>query len=442
MLTINVRHDLFGELAKSFTPKGFDPTAQGKRSATLGKVVTNQCLPRRGYIIGIQPLRGKCPCQPMPTQGGASLTLGYWMKPLRGKMHLCAFPQNTGGISPENWIMRMLELTPENAEAFLRARSWIGPGPVQIEALSWGVSNAVLRVTNSAGPMIVKQSRPQLRTKAAWFSDLNRVFRELEVMQMLAQVLPEGTVPKVLHVDRDNYAFAMSHAPLEARVWKADLLAGQVDQSVGERAGMILGRMHEVTARNHDLVKPFADSTVFVQLRIDPFYRSIQKRWPDLANVIEPIIAGLLTTQQALCHGDYSPKNILVHAQGFTLVDYETAYFGDPAMDLGFFLSHLLLKAMHRPQQRSDYFDLTRSFWAGYDQEVTFAPILELQKRTIGHLAVCALARIDGTSPVDYLDQEVQREAVRRWCRWVLENTVITWEALLDQLETELARFG
>jgi aminoglycoside phosphotransferase (APT) family kinase protein len=334
----------------------------------------------------------------------------------------------------------MLEITPENAEAFLRERSWICPGPVQIEALSWGVSNAVLRVTTSTGPMIVKQSRPQLRTRAPWFSDLNRVFRELEVMQTLEPFLPDGTVPKVLQVDRENYAFAMSHAPLESRVWKEDLLSGQVDQFVGERAGMILGRIHEVTARNHDLVKAFEDSTVFVQLRVDPFYRSIQKRWPDLANVIEPIIAGLLTTRQALCHGDYSPKNILVHAKGFTLVDYETAYFGDPAMDLGFFLSHLLLKAVYRPHRRSDYFDLTRSFWAGYSREETFAPLLELQNRTMGHLAVCALARIDGTSPMDYLNQEVQRVTVRRWCRWLLINPSTSWQALLNHLELELAR--
>jgi aminoglycoside phosphotransferase (APT) family kinase protein len=335
---------------------------------------------------------------------------------------------------------RMIELTPANAESYLRECSWIGPGPVQIEALSWGVSNAVLRATTSKGAMIVKQSRPQLRTKLAWFSDLNRVFRELEVMQMLEVFLPEGTVPKVLHVDRENYAFAMSHAPMESRVWKEDLLTGQVDQSVGERAGKILGRIHEVTSRNPDLVRSFADSTVFVQLRVDPFYRSIQKRWPDLASVIEPIIAGLLNTQQALCHGDYSPKNILVHAKGFTLVDYETAYFGDPAMDLGFFLSHVVLKAVHQANQRSDYFDLTCSFWEGYSREVTFAPLLDLQNRTMGHLAVCALARIDGTSPVDYLNQEIQRETVRRWCRWLLSNPSTSWRDLLNHLESELAR--
>ena len=50
-----------------------------------------------------------------------------------------------------------------------------------------------------------------------------------------------------------------------------------------------------------------------------------------------------MNAREALCHGDYTPKNMLVHEQGFMLVDYETAYFGDPTMDLGLFLSHLVL---------------------------------------------------------------------------------------------------
>ena len=104
-----------------------------------------------------------------------------------------------------------------------------------------------------------------------------------------------------------------------------------------------------------------------------------------------------------LCHGDYTPKNLLAHGAGFTLVDYETAHFGDPTMDLGLFLTHLMLKAVRRPEQRSPFFDLTRAFWRGYGAEVRFRPLAELEERGIAHLGVCLLARIDGTSPVDYL---------------------------------------
>ena len=143
----------------------------------------------------------------------------------------------------------MLELTAENAAEFLRARGWVSQAPVHIEPLGWGVSNAVFRVTTPERTFVLKQSRPQLRTRDAWYSDVERVHREQQVMEMLHGLLPEPTVPYVLFSDRENYVFAMSQAPAGARVWKETLLARQVDPAVAERAGSILGQIHEKTAR-------------------------------------------------------------------------------------------------------------------------------------------------------------------------------------------------
>ena len=104
----------------------------------------------------------------------------------------------------------MLELTAANAADYLRRKGWIGPGPVEVEPLGGGVSNAVLRVRTPERVFVLKQSRPQLRTRDAWFSDLDRVYREQEVMQVLHPLLPPQTVPEVLFSDRDEYVFAMS----------------------------------------------------------------------------------------------------------------------------------------------------------------------------------------------------------------------------------------
>src|ERR1700737_830103 len=155
----------------------------------------------------------------------------------------------------------MLELTCENAELYLRENQWIGPGPVQVESLAWGVSNLVLRIRTVERIFVLKQSRPQLRTRDAWFSDLDRVYREQEVMQALHPLLPDGTVPAVLFSDRDDYVFAMTSAPDGAEVWKALLLAGRVDLALGERVGAVLGRIHDATARNPALVERFHDRT-------------------------------------------------------------------------------------------------------------------------------------------------------------------------------------
>jgi 5-methylthioribose kinase len=209
-----------------------------------------------------------------------------------------------------------------------------------------------------------------------------------------------------------------------------------VDLAIARRCGTILGRLHEQTARLPALRERLADLIVYTQLRIDPFYRKVQERRPEVAKPIEPIIERMLTVKEAVCHGDYTPKNILTHGQGFTLVDYETAHFGDPTMDLGLFLTHLLLKASRahqRPDVTERFFEATRAFWQGYEAEVQFRPIAELRQRGIEHLAVCLLARIDGTSPVDYLPETERREAIRRISRELLAGgRNQTWEEVLQ----------
>ena len=333
----------------------------------------------------------------------------------------------------------MLELTPVNAADYLHRQGWVGPGPVTVEALSGGVSNAVLRVRTKESVFILKQSRPQLRTRDAWYSDLDRVYREQEVMQVLEPLLRPGMVPQVLFSDRPEYVFAMSSAPDEARPWKESLLAGDIDYDLGGCAGAVLGRIHDATARNPALIDAFRDRAVFVQLRVDPYYRRIQERRPEVASAVAELIDGMLSSREALCHGDYSPKNMLVDEDDFMLVDYETAHQGDPTMDLGFFLSHLLLKTARRPNERCGYLDLTQVFWEGYRSEAKFAPISELEKRGIAHCGLCLLARIDGTSPVEYLPEEPKREAVRRLGRAFLLERPATWEEALTLAESAFA---
>src|SRR5579883_1559784 len=104
----------------------------------------------------------------------------------------------------------MRELTAENALPYLREHHLIGDEPCQVELLGWGVSNVVLRVQAGDRLFVLKQSRPQLRTRDAWFSDLSRVYREQEVMEYLQPCLPDVIVPRVLFSDRPNYVFSMT----------------------------------------------------------------------------------------------------------------------------------------------------------------------------------------------------------------------------------------
>ena len=50
-----------------------------------------------------------------------------------------------------------------------------------------------------------------------------------------------------------------------------------------------------------------------------------------------------------LVHGDFSPKNILIHENRLVLLDHEVIHWGDPAFDVAFCLKHFFLKCLWTP---------------------------------------------------------------------------------------------
>ena len=315
----------------------------------------------------------------------------------------------------------MFEITPENAADYLRETGRIAPGrPVDVRELGWGVSNVVLRVDVAGEPLIVlKQARERLRVKAHWVSRLERIWTEREALNLLDSVLPEGTVPRVLFSDEDNSLFAMTCAPDDSVVWKERLLAGEVDSEVGRKAGEILGGIHRATRDHPALNGRLADLSAFDELRVDPFYREIARVHPEIAPQIEALIASMARAEhRCLVLGDFSPKNMLVHSGGLTLVDFETAHAGDPAYDIGFFMSHLLLKShsSFSADRLASFSRLLEAFGAGYGSRFESLNVRR-------HSAACGLARIDGKSPVDYLDDEARTVLRKVFLNALLETS-------------------
>jgi 5-methylthioribose kinase len=343
----------------------------------------------------------------------------------------------------------MPELDSNIAVDYLHDRGWLATGiAARVELLAWGVSNAVFRVTPDVGEaFVIKQSRSQLRTKDPWFSRLDRIWREIDVMRLLQPLLPAGVVPRVLFEDRDDYVFAMEAAPAEHLVWKQLLLDGVADKRIAARLGTYLAAIHRETAMQPILQSQFGDTQVFVELRVDPFYRRIAEISPMAAPRIERLVTEMFATAVCLVHADFSPKNVLIAGKRIVLVDFETGHYGDPAFDLGFFLSHLLLKSVRHASRFAEYTALTDEFWRTYlagisvlAQQSPFAP-RKIMRRTVGHLAGCMWARIDGTSRIDYLG-EAQQQAVREFCQSLFSDPPADWIAVVARLAGVLDAHG
>ena len=111
-----------------------------------------------------------------------------------------------------------------------------------------------------------------------------------------------------------------------------------------------------------------------------------------------------------LVHGDYSPKNILVHQNRLILLDHEVIHFGDPAFDIGFSLTHLLSKAHHLPPHRRAFAAAAGLYWQTYRATLgDLAGFADLEQYAVRHTLACLLARVAGRSPLEYLNEAEKR---------------------------------
>jgi 5-methylthioribose kinase len=309
-----------------------------------------------------------------------------------------------------------------SAPAYLERRT--GQKPERVSELSGGVSNTVLLVENGSHRFVLKQSLPQLRVKEEWLSDRRRILRECAALRTVAPLLPAGSAPEVLFEDPENLAFAMTAAPPEAVTWKSQLLAGQLDLQIAETIGALLGKLIETTWKSPQADAEFGDLTIFEELRLSPYYGFLAQRHPDLAPEIDSLADDCRNRRFCLVHGDFSPKNFLVHGPQVIAIDWECIHFGNPAFDSAFLLNHLLLKSFCMPERADDFASLGRSFWNGLKAAMPDAPWFE--SATIGQWGGLLLARIDGKSPAEYIGDETLKQTIRQFARELVTDPPAT----------------
>ncbi|MFN0017982.1 MAG: phosphotransferase [Pirellulaceae bacterium] len=346
----------------------------------------------------------------------------------------------------------MLELTPHTAASYLRERGSIGTRErVEIRELSGGVSNTVLlvhRPDSSGGDFVLKQALPRLKVQQEWLCSIERIWREVEVLEICGHLLASGgrqppdtnssspwttTVPQILFSDRENYCYAMTAAPSSHKTWKELLLAGEADPQIAAACGTLLGRLHAASWNNKDLGHQFAEKKYFYDLRIDPYYRELIRIHPQLSDLLNHLTSGCDLHPRCLVHGDFSPKNLLISPGQLMLIDFEVGHYGDPTFDLGFLTSHLALKAFAARRNYRSYLNLIDTFGKAYNAEVqttveTNAPkvvraagfnwgttaidseVTLLHALLSRHFFACLLARVDGKSQVTYLAEDLRHE--------------------------------
>lgn len=308
----------------------------------------------------------------------------------------------------------------ETVVPYLKSRGLIKDGSrIEVEEISGGVSNVVLGIRDEDSDLVLKQALAELRVEANWVVDQRRAIVEARAIKLYHSISPK-VVPRLLDSDPERFTLTMQRAPRSARVWKSELLSGNVDPEIGAKLGRILAGWHVECAQSREIQEAFAEDSLFEQLRISPFYREISLKNPALVTNLSKLIAELKEEKSTIVHGDFSPKNFLVDKDDAVYVlDFEVAHYGNPVFDLAFTLAHLLCKFFRTDSKREEEAlrFTAQSFVMAYSA-VSGGP---LPRSLALHTAALALSRVEGKSRVDYLSQAAQ-EQVKERTKKVLED--------------------
>lgn len=296
----------------------------------------------------------------------------------------------------------------------------------RLTPLAGGVSSDIMLVEQDSRQFVLKRSLEKLRVEDDWRCSTARNISECEAIRYASRLFPEN-VPRILHADAEQRLFIMEYFGSEFTPWKTRLLKGDIDLQVGEKIGALLARLHGSSWLAPGLRKQFNTGADFFALRIEPYLLTTGQRHPQLKPLFQQEAERIQRTSLALVHGDWSAKNFLVSEDRLIILDWEVAWFGDPAFDAAFFLNLIYLKSLLNSGQLHQYFELMSVFRAAYGQQL-YQLDEQLERRILRLTLMLMLARIDGKSRAEYITSDADKNLVRAFTRHALLDGIDCWQ--------------
>ncbi len=301
-------------------------------------------------------------------------------------------------------------LTEETVVTYLIDKGVIAKGEqAEVEVLTGGVSNVVLAITTTDKKLVLKQALAELKVAEKWEADQRRAIVEANAISLFHKLSP-NQVPNLVFLDPERFVLILDRVPVGSTVWKSDLLAGVINPDVAGVLGKTLAQWHNFGETDKEARLQFMEDSLFEQLRIDPFYRFVAAKNVRIKPEINKLIDELEGDKTTIVHGDFSPKNIMVGMdEQVYILDFEVTHVGNPVFDLAFLLAHLLCKLFRTDEALEEKLLIASA--EGFVS--AYAGVREISQSLCLHTALIALARVEGKSPVNYLNEGKQNQLVK-----------------------------
>lgn len=299
----------------------------------------------------------------------------------------------------------------------------------RLETLTGGISSEIYRVALPDRTVCIKRALPTLKSDPDWHVPVGRSAAEWQWFKLVHDMAPNMTPEPIAYDPQGNLLVMQYLPPGQYPNWKDQLRDGIIDPMVAATVAEKLLLVHNSTAGNGELVDTFANDKVFFDIRLEAYFLAAGRNLPDVAALMSALVDDTANAKLALVHGDISPKNILIGPEGPVFIDAECAWYGEPAFDAAFCLTHFLLKCLWRPQWKNLYLQCHQQFIETYLANPGWLGRDELESRiTRLHLAML-LARVAGRSPVEYLTAPADKALVTAFA---VDHLKVGTEALGD----------
>ena len=313
------------------------------------------------------------------------------------------------------------------------------PSPQQIEPVTGGLFNRVLKVTSPAGTHYLKRFTeaalsgdfPPLPTRAAQRCLVACSWHDMASRAAAMQAgTPPLNVPALVAIQSEYDVIAMDAAAgtplyerLQAPGTHSTAAAGQephIELPLRSIARW-LGRLHALPLQPRDSL--LAASRPFKAFKIELQYaRLVDELPPHLHRAALAFIHDYLVLEAEPVHGDLNSRNVLVDAEnGVSVIDFEQGHCGEGCYDLAYLLSEYVIRALHHDR---DPLPLVARAWDHYASARLLADPPAWRRRLHLHLAFQCLYRLVGPTRAvwtGHLDDTAGRR-VRAWSLGMLER--------------------
>lgn len=308
---------------------------------------------------------------------------------------------------------------------------------VRVEPLNGGVSSDIAKVQLEERTLCIKFALPKLKVSADWQAPVHRNRAEYEWLKFAAGISSQSAI-KLYGRSERSHGFAMEFLEGDSvYLWKSALLNERTTWTEAKYVGDLMGQIHAASARDNFNAANFHNRNDFYALRLEPYLIYTAEQHSSLAAQLRSLSEDLHQADHVLVHGDISPKNILLRDDTPIMLDAECATMGDASFDVAFCLNHLVLKAVHLPNTRQQLLESVTDLWETYRCHIHWERIAGLESRVCRLLPALMLARVDGKSPVEYLDADNQ-SLVRNIASTLLQSPELSLPDLVQFIKSSL----